>query len=194
MCSQPSKSVRQGLSLDYLIDKRASVLAALRSSEHQEQTPTQAYGTHDPTDVPLWSCEVCHVPPQLERQEGKHVRWMYYCPHCGRQPREARKRPWLAALAWNAFNLKKHSYRGLPLFDLESLSPEQAHQRMVAIRQDLELRRKLAGLDRRTARHLGNKTPGRQYLLRLDVYLKWAMLALSVIKNEMGASRDQENG
>lgn len=173
---------RKGITLDYLVDKRAQLLAELRSDGHHADTQTRAYGFHDPLDVPPAYCDTCHAPPVLERIEGVHVRWVVICSECGRTLPEARKRPWLALLAWNAINLASQDYRDLPLFGLSELDPAEAHERMVGIRRDLEIRTRLAGIERTIAKRTHGRIPGHQYRLRLEAYLQWALLALRLTK------------
>jgi len=47
------------MSLEYMLKKRETLLAELRSDEHYELTPTVAYGNHDPFNVPEVVCEAC---------------------------------------------------------------------------------------------------------------------------------------
>jgi hypothetical protein len=172
---------RPGLDPAYLERKRQAIRAELRSQSHFENTDTVIYGKHDPFDVPLALCEDCDVAPELMRVSEDPVRWHTACPHCSRGPRETRPWPHLAALAWNQINLSSQDYRDLPLFWLDDLEPAAARVRMTGIRHDLELRKNLAGLERRLARPAGRRPPGKSYLRRLDAYLQWSILALRLI-------------
>lgn len=174
---------RDSLTDDYLLDKRAKILLELRSDEHFEATDTVVYGRHDPLDVAPGACDECGSLPELSQQgDEERPRWLAVCTGCGRSPKEPRAWPWLAGLAWNQINLRGMSYGALPLFSLDGLSPSEARERMIGIRHNLELRKNLAGLDRRLVNVLDISPPGTMYQRRLDAYLQWAMLALRLIK------------
>jgi hypothetical protein len=84
---------------------------------------------------------------------------------------------------WNAKNLRSQRYQDLPLFDLASLDQAAARAKIRAVRESLTLRLKLCSLDSSIAAvDRAHPRPGQQYRLRLDAYLKWAMLASRLIK------------
>jgi len=180
-----ANDTRKSMSLEYLIQKRQSLLDELHSDEHYESTPTIAYGHHDPLNVPEASCEICGNLPVMKKVDNPPLRWAMFC-ECGRRAKTDRKRPWQAALEWNWINLGSYDYQALPLFGLSNLEPDAARQRMAGIRRNLEVRKGLAGVEttiaRKTNRSMGIEQPGKGYVERLDAYLMWAMWALRLIK------------
>lgn len=174
--------MREGLTLDYAIRKRERLADELHSDEHYNATETVAYGHHDPLSVPVASCEKCGGRGRMEKRSGKKVRWIVVCTDCNQSAKDVRQRPWQAALAWNEVNLGTQDYRDLPLFGLTKVDPETARARMSGIRRNLELRKNLAGIETTIALKTDASPPGRGYHERLDAYLKWAMLALRLIK------------
>lgn len=179
----PDASEREALTLPYLERKRRMVATELGDTLEG----VFDYGEHDPLHVPIAPCDTCGVAPHLAKVQDDPVRWQVQCP-CGKRHREAHKRPWLAILAWNQINLGTQRYRNFQMFSIAALSPGDARERMIVVRQELELRRKVAGLDRRIKGELGQRPPGKQYRIRLEAYLAWALLAQRLIK---AASADE---
>jgi len=174
--------VRRGLTLEYAQEKRERLLAELRSDEHYEQTDTVAYGHHDPFSIPVTACDSCGGRGQMRKLETKGIRWAVVCLGCGKQAVSPQRRPWQAALEWNQINLGTQDYRELPLFGLSRFEPNEARERMAGIRRNLELRKSLAGIERTIAHKTDRRPPGKEFQQRLEAYLKWAMLALRLIK------------
>lgn len=174
--------VRRGLTLEYAQEKREKLLAELRSDEHYEQTDTVAYGHHDPFSVPVATCDSCEGRGQMRKLEQNGIRWVVVCLGCGKQANVPQRRPWQAALEWNQINLGTQDYRELPLFGLSGFEPNEARERMAGIWRNLELRKNLAGIERTIAHKMDLRPPGKEYQQRLEAYLKWAMLALRLIK------------
>ena len=173
-----------GMETDYLREKRQRLLDELHSDSHYDATETIAYGAHDPFDVPVCACEKCDSTPAMNRVQDRPARWMMIC-ECGNQVKQARRRPWEAALDWNMVNLANFHYQDVPLFGLSSLSQSDAHARLVSIRVNLELRRKVVGL----SRVIGQRTreievPGKKYQERLDAYLQWCLWGLRLTKEK----------
>ena len=174
-----------GESLEYMRDKRRKLLEELHSDEHSEQTPTLAFGTHDPLSVPLVVCDACGAQGQMQKVEGsKGARWVVRCRQCDKVSGQNRKRPWQAALDWNGRNLGSHRYQDLPLFGLARLNPEEAGERLKGIRRNLEIRTNLAGVERNIAQREGSRPPGKEYQERLEAYLAWVMVAQRLVKNQ----------
>lgn len=180
-----------GMEIGYLKEKRQRLLDELHSDEHYDATETIAYGEHDPFDVPVCACDRCGSLPSMTRVKNRPARWQMIC-RCGNQVKQARRRPWEAALDWNMTNLNSYSYEDMPLFGVSSLSVSDAHRRLVSIRANLELRRKITGL----SRVIGQRTreidvPGQKYQERLDCYLQWSLWGLRLTKYAMkSASSD----
>ena len=173
---------RPGLTLEYMLAKLERLQRELDSIQHYARTPTRHYGEHDPMQVPTVACEDCGATPRMRKAAGKTLRWVVTCPDCQKTGGPPQKRPWQAALAWNRINLRNGDYRELPLFGLARLTPAEAHQRLLGIRKDLELRKKRVGVKRRIAQLRGERPPGKTYQQRLDAYLQWAILAQSLVK------------
>lgn len=172
-----------GMEIGYLKEKRQKLLDELHSDEHYDATETIAYGEHDPFDVPVCTCDKCGCEPAMTRVQDRPIRWQMVCP-CGNQVKQARRRPWEAALDWNMTNLDGYSYADMPLFGLSSLSAFDAHCRLVSIRANLELRRKIAGLSRVIGQRTGEiEVPGKKYHERLDAYLQWCLWGLRLTKH-----------
>lgn len=180
-----SHKPNSGQDLDYLRQKRNRLLEELHSNEHYDATETIAYGAHDPFEVPASACEKCQGTQRMIKVQEHPARWSMQC-QCGNEAKTPRPRPWEAALEWNAINLSTVNYRALPLFGLSQLSPEDAHKRLVSIRENLELRRKITGLSRsvgQRTRDTGEvEVPGKTYQQRLSAYLAWCMWALRLTK------------
>lgn len=173
-----------GADIEYLKKKRRDLLEKLHSDSHYRATETIDYGEHDPFDVIVAACETCGKEPLMTKVQESPIRWMMVCS-CGNQAKQACRRPWEAALDWNMINLATYSYQDLPLFGLSSLSPLDAHSRLVSIRNNLELRRKITGL----SRVIGQRTreidvPGKKFQERLDAYLRWALWGLRLTKHQ----------
>lgn len=164
--------------------KRLSLIMELTSAEHYSDTPMVAYGTHDPFDVPLATCDSCKCAPESRRlTSGKKIRWIVTCTSCGKNVAQPQKDSWLAALVWNGTNLTTQSYKSLPLFGLANLSPLAAKERISRIRHNLVLRISLCTTERAIAEISDPLSkPGLKYQQRLDAYLKWAMHAHRLIK------------
>ncbi|KKN39412.1 hypothetical protein LCGC14_0743660 [marine sediment metagenome] len=184
-----SKDNRESMTIEYAIEKRKSLLAELNSDEHYDQTPTVAFGNHDPFSVPKVVCETCGGRP-ITRGEG--TRWVAECG-CGRRIKVPQKKRWQAELEWNWINLKSFNYRDFPLFGLSGLNPTEARERLAAIRKNIELRKALAGIETtvaiKTERAVCEK-PGKGYVEKIDCYLKWCMWALRLVK--VAASHETE--
>lgn len=174
--------VRHGITLEYAIEKRRKLLQELHSDDHYESTDTLAYGDHDPFTVPMPVCDTCNERPQMQKVTNGNVRWVVVCPGCGKTIQAPQKRPWQAALMWCERNLATQHYSILPLFGLGNLGTVDARKRMTGIRRNLELRKNITGLERTIAGKTDQRPPGKDYQQRLEAYLKWAMLALSLIK------------
>lgn len=180
--------MRKGMTRRYRTEKLAKMEAQLEQRPDNEEFQSQAYGEHDPFVVPLNDCDQCGNGKARikETTTPKGARYFAVCEHCGHRPtRENAKRPWLAALDWNGKNLATAPhYTELPLFGLMGLTSEDARERLVAFRSNLELRRKSAGLRRslRQEKTTGKPPPGRRHQQKLDAYLKWAMYSLRVLK------------
>jgi len=182
-------SNQPGMDIGYLKEKRKQALEDLHSDEHYDATETLAYGEHDPFDVPVCECEKCGSKPSMTRIKERPARWLMVCS-CGNQVKQARRRPWEAALDWNMVNLGTYSYTEMPLFGLASLSLSDAHCRLVSIRANLELRRKIAGLSRVIGQRTGEvDIPGQKYQERLDCYRQWCLWGLRLTKHAKKSER-----
>lgn len=181
-------AIRRGLTLEYIVEKRKKLTEELESSEHYAKTQTIAYGKHDPFSVPLPVCDTCGSRGQMQKIKGEKIKWRVSCLGCDKTINAPQKRPWQAALMWCDINLGSQSYRSLPLFGLSELPPVNAKERMLGIRRNLELRKKIAGLDRQIASKTDKSAPGRGYQQRLEAYLKWCLLSIRLINNEKKAN------
>jgi len=177
-----------------LLKKLDSLYIEIKSDEHYEATPSLAYGYHDPFEIPIAPCEVCSFKPQVNcvTEAPAPKRWQCIC-ECGRKPKSVRKKTWQAAIEWNWINLNSLNYRDLPLFGLANLDAEQAHQRLVGFRRNLELRKNIAEIEghiaRLTERSIGIEQPGKGYTEKLDAYLMWCMWGLRLTKIEKQLSK-----
>lgn len=168
-----------------LAEQKEMLLAQLNSDQHYRATPTLAYGNHDPFEVRLAACDTCTHKPLLTEVslERSRTRWQVVCPGCSKLGGEPTRNPWTASLMWNGINLQSQRYTDLPLFGLTDLNPRQAHERIKLIRANLVLRISLCEVERHLFKSgAGNRKPGANFTLKLDAYLKWAMLAHRLIK------------
>jgi hypothetical protein len=182
--------MRKGMTRRYRTQKLAQIESELEEGKREQKLESLAFGEHDPFEVPMNSCENCGGTARVEQRTArKGLRFIARCQQCDVVPSEEwAKRPWLAALDWNGKNLgTAPHYAELPLFGLAGRSAEDAKAHLVAIRENLEKRRKAAGL-RRSLRQekQGPRPPGKQYQQKLDSYLKWSMYALRVMKVQAG--------
>lgn len=178
-------------SLEQLQIKRDRILEQLHSDEHYAATDTLVYGTHDPLRVSIPPCDSCGRQAALDKQLSPRTRCSIMCPSCNKTIQAPQAKPWRAALMWCERNLASMHYRDLPLFGLSQLNPPEARARMVGIMHNLELRRRLIGLDTAIAAQTDKSRPGRGYEERMEAYLKWAALALRLIKH---AEQTQKEG
>lgn len=179
------------VSLEQLQIKRHHIMEQLQSDEHYAATDTLVYGTHDPLRVSIPPCDSCGGQAALDKPQSPKPRWSIMCPRCNKTIQSPQAKPWRAALMWCERNLGSMDYRDLPLFGLSQLNPREARARMVGIKHNLELRRRLIGLDRAIAAHTHTGHPGRGYEERMEAYVKWAALALRLIKH---AERIEQEG
>lgn len=181
MLEQDKEQELQGLIMrkKALLEVLSCELANLTSSE----TP---YGTHDPFEVALAICDKCGGAPESTQLPAPRQRpkWGVRCRDCDKCLRIPQKEKWMAALEWNSTNLCSLDYRDLPLFDLSGLTPREASSQIKIFRSNILNRLELCFIDRSIAASTGSGyRPGLMFRLRLDAYLKWAMLAHRLIKN-----------
>lgn len=175
--------LRRGNTLEYAQEKHSLLMRELKSDDHYDNTDTVTYGNHDPLSVPVPECDTCGSKGQMQKIPGEKIKWKVTCLGCNKTIQTPQRRPWQAALMWCDANLGTQTYRSLPMFGLSELSPSEAKSRMMGIRRNLELRKKITGLERTIANKLKKRPPGREYQQRLEAYLKWSMLALRLLKN-----------
>lgn len=181
-----------GMSLDQhqleLTGQIEKLRSHLWSDQHYNETPTLAYGTHDPLEVELSQCDSCSGEGVLDQSQAgrSKTRWQVRCSCCSKISGAPTRNPWTASLMWNGINLKSMQYFDLPLFGLADLNPREAHDRIKRIRANLELRISLSDAQLQLHNAGGCKRkPGTKYAVKLDAYLKWAMLAHRLIKLAM---------
>jgi hypothetical protein len=169
-----------------LTARRIALLKELTSDEHYGETPSVSFGSHDPFDVPIATCDSCNSNAESRRVTPgqKKVRWIVSCTSCEKRITQPQKAPWMAALVWNGANLTTQCYKSLPLFGLAHLTPAAAKDRISKVRHNLVLRISLCAVDRAIAEISDTHSkPGLMFQQRLDAYLKWTMLAHRLIKN-----------
>lgn len=107
-------------------------------------------------------------------------RFFVQCPNCkGVGP--ATKSPLYAVLQWNISDLSlKTSHTELPLFNVSSMTKEEAHQRLLAIRDDLKIR--IAECEERLANEDVSKHPGPRYKAKLEAYRSWVYYAIMITR------------
>lgn len=96
------------------------------------------------------------------------------CVTCG-QSGLACKKDWQAVIEWNKSPLsKKFPYQQFPIFGLRQLTKEQAKEKLVEIRQDLERRKKtkIAQKERLYNDHYE----------RIKAFLAWTIYAQTIVK------------
>lgn len=162
--------------------QRQQILEELHSNAHRAHTEMLAYGGHDPFSVDIPLCDSCGAEPLMEKAGEHNARWQVRCPGCGKTIQAPQRHEWQARLMWCERNLGLQHYSSLPLFNLQDLPPAMARRRMAGIRRNLEVRKALANAELIIARHEQTRPPGKLYRKRLDAYLRWAMLALRLIK------------
>lgn len=166
----------------------------LSSEQHQIETPTLAYGPHNPLEVDLTLCDTCSGEGVLGQSNADNakLRWQVRCRCCSKVSGQPTRNPWTAALMWNGVNLQSMRYSELPLFGLTDLSPRDAHERIKGIRANLVLRIALCSAQRQLFNAGGsNRKPGTTYTAKLEAYLMWAMLAHRLIKLAKARPRPQ---
>lgn len=170
------------ISYEQALIERQQLLEELHSIAHQAHTEMLAYGSHDPFVVDVPACDSCGALPVMEKAGEHNARWQVRCPGCKKSIQAPQRHEWQARLLWCERNLAHLHYGELPLFDLEDLPPAMARRRMAGIRRNLELRKSLARVEVVIAHHEQTRPPGKLYRKKLDAYLRWAMLALRLIK------------
>lgn len=175
---------------DQLLQRRDALLEDLAICSSGLQDNAKPYGSEDPHLVALAICDTCCSTPKLVAigSPNRRLRWGARCPGCEKAIIPPQKHQWLAALEWNCINLGTQRYRDLPMFQLANLNRHEAGDKIGAVRKHITLRLQLCAIDRSIAVHTkSGYQPGKLYRLRLDAYLKWAMLAHRLIKNEQQA-------
>lgn len=170
-------------------EKRQKLLNELNSDAHYERTETTNYGSYNPFDVPLVSCDSCKNVPQIGKVGPHNNRWDIFCPSCKKRIQHPQLDRHKALLQWWQKNLDAHDYRELPLFGLANLDVPAARRRMAGIRRDLELKKGIAEAEDLLSRVTDIPPPGTDYYFRLDAYMGWAMLALALLKREDGGAQ-----
>jgi hypothetical protein len=177
-------------------------IAHLYSDAHYKNTVTRNYGEFDPIAETRNHINPCicgsggnliNDTPALTQLRGAGAnafsvpRWFISCDHC-RIKGPAARNSWQAILDWNRGHLsKKNSYKSLPLFGLKPLSIDQAHDRLISIRTDLELRIKEAKIKRNDQTVPDKDKPGGRYVAKMRAYLAWAIYAQALLKIERNA-------
>ncbi len=159
-----------------------ALYAELKSDEHYQATDTLAYGHTNPFDVALARCDDCGALPEKKIVGAHKTRLVYQCAGCKKASKNVQKREWQAAIEWNMINLKSLSIQDIPLFEVSGMAPKEITKRVSGIRRNLEIRNKIAKIELELSKKTNRRAPGSQYMLKLDVYLRWAMLALRVAK------------
>lgn len=171
------------ISYEQALRLRQQMLDELHSSAHRAHTEMLAYGAHDPFLVDIPPCDTCGTEPVIEMAGEHNARWQVRCPGCEKTIQAPQRHEWQARLMWCERNLGRQHYTALPLFNLQDLPPAMARRRMAGIRRNLEVRKALANAEAIIALQEQNRPPGKLYRKRLDAYLRWAMLALRLIKH-----------
>lgn len=169
-----------------LTARRIALLDELTSSEHYSETPSVSFGSHDPFDVPIATCDSCNSNAESCKVASGHkkVRWVVCCTSCEKRITQPQKDPWMAALVWNGANLTTQCYRSMPLFGITHMTPAEAKERITKVRHNLVLRISLCAVDRAIAEISDSHSkPGLMFQRRLEAYLKWAMHAHRLIKS-----------
>lgn len=175
--------MRKDITVEQARELREQLLEELHSSAHHAKTETLDYGTHDPFEVAIPRCDSCGADPLIELAGEHNARWQVRCSGCGKTIQSPQRHEWQARLLWCERNLGHLSYESLPLFELAGLPPAIARRRMAGIRRNLEVRKSLARVEVIIARNQRTRPPGKLYRKKLDAYLRWAMLALRLIKH-----------
>jgi hypothetical protein len=118
----------------------------------------------------------CQLPGLVNKETAQINKKSYFirCVDCG-SVGLACKKNWQAVIEWNKSPLsQKFPYQQFPIFGLNQLTKIQAKQRLVDIRQDLELRKKqkIAQNDRLYNNHYE----------RIKAFLAWTIYAQTIIK------------
>lgn len=161
-----------------LVLARSRRLASLerRYREHAATFPREwlDYGADDPLECLRWinPCVACSsVPEPVAAGRVFVVR----CA-CGAKALGARMR-WQAILNWNKSPLAVHPpWDSLPFFFLGGLDLQAARAKLGALREHLELRANLAGMQRVMGLGVGSR-----FLQRLKAYLGWCIYAQSLV-------------
>jgi len=165
-------------SLQHKLDQ---LLSDLHTLEHKYNiSKKRFYGNFDPlieTKDYINRCQ-CGGFPVLSRYKN---RYYIYCPVCGYRSKGNRK-AYLAILEYNKSPNSIHpSYRELPVFNLHNIPIKEARDLLKQIRQDLEIRKNIAGL----RRQLKETTTNQKYIDRLKAFLAWCIYAQTLIKEQI---------
>jgi hypothetical protein len=169
-------------SLEDAIKRKEEIYKILNSYEHYGATPTLDYGTHDPFQVELTPCVRCGAIPEYKEVMRSFSYWKVLCK-CGNHSGTFVFQ-WKAALDWRNHNLRSQDYRQIPLFGIQNLTLQQAKERLIGIRDNLQLRNELNEVYRVCAEYGQANAPGKKYERRIRAYLEWARLAIRIIKHQ----------
>jgi hypothetical protein len=164
--------------------KKALLLEELNSDEQNQIT---TYGDHDPFSVPILRCDKCGEDGLLkhERHSNGNFKYFVQCTGCGNFHKTMGKSPELGILLWNIINPNGFYYARFPLFGISGLSPEEAKDRMMKIRRNLEIRDNLAVIEVITNPVVGQQKPAIMYKKRIKLYLHWAIWAQAAIRAQL---------
>lgn len=172
--------------LTTLTARRDAILEELSSDDQFMDPAAVSYGSHDPFDVPVANCDRCgsSAESKIVKSGDKKSKWIVGCKNCDNHTLHPQKDCWTASLVWNNSNLESQSYTTMSVFELAHLAPAAAKEQISKIRRNLILRLNLCSVDRSIAEiNASHSRPGRLYQLKLEAYLKWAMLAHRLVKN-----------
>lgn len=164
-----------------------------RPAEHDDQEADRPlpddwldYGPEDPLDCERWlnPCAGCGQIPAMSFERAAHV---VRCA-CGAVA-TAGKLPFQAVINWNKSPLSRHpSYQDLPFFYLQGLGIEEAREKLVRLREHLEIRKRVSEERQRRRQGIGHR-----YLQRLKAYLAWAIYGLGLVKEaELTAEQSRQ--
>ena len=152
----------------------------------------------DPYTIALFNCEKCNKQPEIKglikkRDDLSVVKWTVTCIECKKTHQSPSRTESLAKMSWNDINLKSQDYRQIPTFQLSNLNVVEALAWMAKVRGALEIKVALSEIEWLIAR-TKKKNSRKEYAFmhRMQLYLRWSLLALRLIRFENQLSNEND--
>lgn len=186
------------LSVDELKILRDHFIQKAKSNDLNGLSLGQICTDFDPYMIALFNCEKCNKQPEIKgiikkRNDLSVVKWTVTCIECKKTHQSPSRTESLAKMSWNDINLKSQDYRQIPTFQLSNLTVDEALTWMGKVRGALEIKVALSEIEWLITR-TKKKNSRKEYAFmhRMQLYLRWSLLALRLIRFEKQQSNEND--